>query len=190
MRPSPNGRGTLFLVVGPSGAGKDSLIDAARQRLAANPGVVFVRRTISRLAEAGGEQHRPVTADEFDRLEASGAFALAWRAHALRYGIPREIHEDLASGRHVVANVSRTVIDEARQRFGPVRIIQITAPPEVLARRLAERGRESREDVAERLRRAGMTTVSGGDVTTIVNDRSLEDAIARFLAALAEEDSG
>ena len=177
-------RGTLFLVVGPSGAGKDSVIDAARRAIAGRTDIVFARRTITRPAEAGGEAHRPVSAETFERLRVEGGFSLSWQAHGLHYGIPREVEDDLATGRSVVANVSRTVLDEARRRFPPVRVLHVTAPLPVLATRLAARGREDADDIAERLQRAGTAAPSGDDVTAIVNDGALEDAVARFVAAV------
>jgi phosphonate metabolism protein PhnN/1,5-bisphosphokinase (PRPP-forming) len=119
----------LVLVVGPSGAGKDTLLEAARQALADDPRFRFVRRVITRPAEAGGEAHEAVTETEF----ATRDFALQWQAHGLRYGIPADAIGDAII---TVANVSRLVIAEAAQRF-PIRVIEVTAAPEILAVRLA-----------------------------------------------------
>jgi ribose 1,5-bisphosphokinase len=168
----------LVLVVGPSGAGKDTLLDAARAALAGDPRFRFVRRVITRPADAGGEAHEAVTEATF----ATRAFALAWQAHGLRYGIPDDIAADLAAGRVVVANVSRSVIAEAAARF-PVQVIEITAPPEVLATRLAMRGRESAADVTARLART-VARPEGVPVDTVMNDGAAETGTARFLAAL------
>lgn len=187
---TPRPHGTLFLVVGPSGAGKDSLIDAARVALAGRMGVAFAQRVISRAADAGGEAHRAVTTAEFRRLKADGAFLLAWEAHDTHYGIPASVDAELARGLSVVANVSRTVVQEARQRFASVRVIEVTAPPEILAQRLAQRGREGAADVAARLRRAPVPGIAAEDVTTIVNDGDLAEAAARFIAALATGSGG
>lgn len=168
----------LVLVVGPSGAGKDTLLDAARAKLAGDPRFRFVRRVITRPAEAGGEAHEAVTEAAF----AARTFALAWGAHGLRYGIPADIADDLAVGRVVVANVSRGVIAEAARRF-PVRVIEVTAPPEVLAARLAGRGRETEADIAARLAR-NVAIPDGIPVATVINDSTVEAGIAGFLAAL------
>jgi ribose 1,5-bisphosphokinase len=165
----------LICVVGPSGAGKDTLLDAARQALADDRRFRFVRRVITRPAVAGGEAHEAVTEAEF----AGRDFALQWRAHALSYGIPAAAINDVTIA---VASVSRTVIADAASRF-PVRVIEVTAPAEVLAARLASRRRENAADIAERLAR-NVPLPSDIPVDTVVNDGSLELGIARFLAAL------
>jgi phosphonate metabolism protein PhnN/1,5-bisphosphokinase (PRPP-forming) len=168
----------LVLVVGPSGAGKDTLLDLARAALAGDPRFRFVRRVITRPADAGGEAHEAVTEAAF----AARSFALAWQAHGLRYGIPSDIAADITAGRVVVANVSRGVIAEAAAHF-PMRVIEITAPPEVLAARLATRGRESVADVAVRLART-VSIPDGVPIETVINDATVEAGAARFLAAL------
>lgn len=178
-------RGTLFLVVGPSGAGKDSLLDAAKTALTNDPRFHFPRRLITRPADAGGENHIDVTAAEFERLANNGQLLLAWRAHDLHYGIPDEVEDTLANGQHAVVNVSRSVLDEARARLQPVRVLSIHVPTEILRQRLVARGREKSGDVERRLQRAAAFEVAGRDVTTISNDADLETAIQRFLAALA-----
>ena len=169
----------LVLVVGPSGAGKDTLIEAARQALADDPRFRFVRRVITRPADAGGEAHEAVTEAEF----AAREFALQWQAHGLSYGIPATVIDDVARGHVVVANVSRTVIAEAAQRLA-ARVIEVTAPVDVLAARLALRAREAGADVATRLSRH-VALPDDVDVETVMNDGSLDEGVARFLAALS-----
>lgn len=171
--------GVLVLVVGPSGAGKDALLAAAREACASDSRFRFVRRVITRPADAGGEAHEAVTEAAF----AARDFALSWRAHGLAYGIPADIAADLAAGRVVVANVSRAVIAEAARRF-PVRVIAVTAPPEVLAARLAARGREDAAEAARRLARA-VALPERVAIETVANDAMLAEGVARFLAALS-----
>jgi ribose 1,5-bisphosphokinase len=171
-------RGTLFLIVGPSGAGKDTLIEASRERLP--EGYVLPRRTITRPAQPGGEDHVPESPVAFDAQERAGAFALSWRAHGVAYGIPATIEADLARGNHIVANVSRTVVEDAKARFQPARVILVTASPAILAARLRARGRETGSDIDERLSRAPPITAD----TIIVNDGALEPAIDAFVTAL------
>jgi len=179
----------LVAVVGPSGAGKDTLMAGARARLSGDPRFVFVRRRITRAAEAGGEDHEAMTRDAFLAERHSGGFALWWEAHGLLYGIPLAIRHDLAEHRVVVANLSRGVLQGAASRF-PLRVLLVTAPREVLAARLAARGREGAEDIAARLAREA--PLPGGlDVEEVVNDADAETGIARLVAALnrAAEDA-
>jgi ribose 1,5-bisphosphokinase len=175
--------GALILVVGPSGAGKDTLLAGARSRLG-DRGFVFPRRIITRPAEAGGEDHVAVTAEDFERRKAAGAFALSWSAHGNAYGIPACITDDLAAGRHVVVNVSRTVIDEARRRFARVGAVVVQAPRDALEARLKARGREDDGAVARRLDRATAHGVGGDGVVEVVNDGTVDQGIARLVAAL------
>lgn len=168
----------LVLVVGPSGAGKDTVLGLARQALDGDPRFRFVRRVITRPADAGGEDHEAVSEAAF----AQRTFALHWQAHGLHYGIPLDVIDDLARGIVVVANVSRGVIAEAAVRF-PVRVIEVTAPPEILARRLAARGRETPADVAKRLAR-DVPLPDHVSVDTVINHRAPAEAAERFIAAL------
>jgi ribose 1,5-bisphosphokinase len=163
----------LVLVVGPSGAGKDSLLAGAKAAFAGDPRVRFARRVITRPADPEGEDHEPVTETEFDARD----FALSWSAHGLRYGIAA-----VDTAPVVVANVSRGVIAEAAARW-PIRVIEVTAPAEVLAARLAARGREGTEDVARRLARS-VAIAEGVTVETVWNDGSLAEGEERFVAAL------
>lgn len=176
--------GLLVLVVGPSGAGKDTVIDGVRAALAGAPDLVFPRREITRPAEAGGEDHIPVDHATFHSRRAAGAYALSWEAHGLGYGVPAAVRDDLGAGRTAVVNVSRGVIDEARKSLAPVRVVSLMVPPEVLRRRLAARGRESADDIEQRVARAGAFAVTGPDVVTVVNDGPVETAIARLLQAI------
>ena len=168
----------LILVVGPSGAGKDTVLSLARVALTEDPRFRFVRRVITRPADAGGEDHEAVTDSTF----AERPFALQWQAHGLRYGIPADIVADLKRGIRVVANVSRGIIAEAAERFA-ARVIVITAPVDVLAQRLAARGRETTTDVLQRLSRT-VPLPAGVRVDTVLNDNTPDHAAERFIGLL------
>ena len=176
--------GRLFAVVGPSGAGKDTLLQAAAR---ARPDLVLVRRVITRPEDAGGEAFEGVDEASFEARRAAGGFALDWRAHGLRYGIPAGIDTALAEGRDVVFNGSRAMIGAARHRYPGLRVILVTASPETLAARLAARGRESAEDISARLHRARHDTAALGAHDRVENDGALEDALAVLLALLEPE---
>ncbi len=172
----------LFLVVGPSGAGKDTLLGLARVALANDAGVRFAQRVITRPADVGDEGHEAVDRAEFARRHDGGGFALSWEAHGLLYGIPIDIEDDLRAGRIVVASVSRTVLKHAVSRYSG-RVLEVFAPPEILAERLSMRGREGPEDIARRLLRE-MPLDPGLDMVRIVNDGTPETGAARMVAVL------
>jgi ribose 1,5-bisphosphokinase len=147
------GPGRLVLVVGPSGAGKDTLIGLVQAACADDANVVFVRRVVTRAASAF-ENNEQVTPEAFRAARDDGAFAIDWEAHGLCYALPRGIDDDIRAGRNVVANISRTVIPALRAAYDNVVVVAITAPPEVLAARLAARGRVSDGPIGERLKRS------------------------------------
>lgn len=174
----------LVLVVGPSGAGKDSIIAGAASQLRGDAGFVFARRAITRPADSGGEPHIALSSTDFAAERSRSAFLLHWQAHGLDYGIPAGLAADRAAGRIVIANVSRTVIDAARAHLPPVRIVQILASRAVLAARLVARGRESTMDIDRRLQRAAAELEPAADVTTVMNDGALDCAVGQFVALL------
>lgn len=176
-------RGHLVLVVGPSGAGKDALIDFARAQLGCDPNFHFVRRIITRPASVG-EDHEPIDIAEFQRRARAGAFALHWQAHGLFYGIPAALDGQLDRGIAVVANGSRATVPLARQRYPQLRVVHVTAPIEVLSRRLTKRGRESYASLKQRLARSNPNPIEGRDVLHIDNAGSLNVAGERFIDVL------
>jgi ribose 1,5-bisphosphokinase len=182
--------GTLVLIAGPSGAGKDTLIHLARQRLRDEPRFVFVRRVITRPRDGGAEDHEPASVAEFARRHEDGAFALSWEAHGLCYGVPRTIEQDLVDGRVVIVNVSRAIIPEAVHRYPNSQVVIITAPVEMLAARLAERGREPLSQHEARLSRPDLPAGSRALPFYISNDRTPRDGAEVLLARLREFASG
>jgi len=103
--------GTMVVVVGPSGAGKDTLMALAARHFAGRIDVHFVRRVITRDVDAGGEDHRSASESDFDAMQRAAGFAVWWDAHGLKYGIPASVFNELAKGRLVIANGSRSVLD-------------------------------------------------------------------------------
>lgn len=181
---APVAAGALVLVVGPSGAGKDTLMEAARAALAGDRRFRFVRRLITRAAMAGTEDHDSCSEAEFLAAEARGELALSWRAHGLCYGLPASALTEIPSGQVVIANGSRRAIAAAERLAGRVLVINITAPVEVLARRLAARGRETEADIRARLAREVPLTTKHAELVAIQNDRSVAEAAGELVAVL------
>lgn len=169
--------GRLIAVVGPSGVGKDSVIDGI---CASRPQVHRVQRTITRRAEAGGEDFDAVTVERFMLMRQDRAFALAWGAHDLHYGVPAAVVDVLASGQDAVVNLSRGVLAEANASFDPLLVISLVAAPEVLAERLAARGRETSVDIAKRLARSVAALPADLNLREVRNDRPLAETLAEI----------
>jgi len=172
----------LILVVGPPGAGKDTLLEGARQQLAGDLRFRFVRRVIDDPRDKRIETHEPLDPVAFRARQLAGAFALVWRGPGGMYAIPTDIAIDIAQGRAVVANVARTLVAEAAARF-PVRGIEITAPPETIARRLTAMGRSDAVDAARRhARPIPMPPGIAHDI--VLNDGTVAHGVRLLVAAL------
>ena len=166
------GPGRLILVVGPSGAGKDTLLGLAKAACADDRDIVFPRRLITRQASAS-EDNEEVSAEAFQRAAAAGDYAMHWEAHGHRYALSQAIDDEIRAGRTVIANVSRTVIAAARRHYTNAVVVSVTAPPDVLAARLAMRARSSDGLLAQRLVRTVDESTSTPDFT-IVNSGTAE----------------
>ncbi len=180
----PIRNGVFVAVVGPSGAGKDTIIDYARSSFADAGAVAFVRRVITRPSDASSEDHDTLTDADFAEAEQAGAFAVSWSAHGLSYGLPISLDRSIAEGHVAVANMSRSAIPLVSARYANVIVAEITASAEILAERLARRGRESRGEVLARLARSAELGLCAPGAVTIDNSGPPEEAGERFVAVL------
>lgn len=143
--------GRWVFVCGPSGAGKDSVIDSAQKLLGSRPGIVFARRMVTRAAHAGSD-HDPVSASVFSGLLQSGGLCWHWQAHGFGYGIAGHYADAMRAGCTVVVNGSRAHV-KSLSPSPALRVVQIHTDPDRLASRLLQRGRDTAEAVADRLAR-------------------------------------
>jgi ribose 1,5-bisphosphokinase len=180
------GPGRLVLVVGPSGAGKDTLLRLAQAACADDRDVVFPRRIVTR-ASSADEDNIAMSPEDFSRARDHGDFAVHWDAHGHSYALPLAINDDISAGRAVVVNVSRTVISALRQAYANVIVVAITAPPDVLAQRLAARARNSDGNIADRLARSVNDASVNADVT-ILNAGSAEYHGRQLVRVIRNED--
>jgi ribose 1,5-bisphosphokinase len=175
----------IVYVMGPSGAGKDTLLRYARERLAGAP-IAFAHRYITRPPTAGDENHVALSDAEFRVRLAHGLFAMSWEAHRLHYGIGCEIEAWRRAGLVVVVSGSRKHFEAALMQAPDVIPVVVTCAPDILARRLAKRGRESEEAIAERLRRNPVPTLAHPALVTLDNSGPVEVAGDRFVAMLRQ----
>jgi ribose 1,5-bisphosphokinase len=166
----------LIYICGPSGAGKDTLIQFARTKLSENNHFLFAHRYITRPANAGGENHIALSPKEFVIRLSAGLFAMHWESHGLHYGIGSEIDLWLAAGKSVIVNGSREYLPHAKARFPQLVDILIDLPDSLLEKRLMERGRESREQILERMERNRQLKNSLPPSFTLLNEGSIHDA--------------
>jgi ribose 1,5-bisphosphokinase len=176
--------GIMIAVVGASGAGKDSLINLARAHYRGDPRIRFVQRVITRPADGATEDHVPASEEDFAALERDGRFAVTWRAHGLRYGIPADTRDEISAGHVLIANGSRAALDGFRTAYPRFAVIEITARPDVVAARLAQRGRESAREIEQRLARDTGDWRRDGPHIQVDNSGTLANAADRLYAAI------
>lgn len=178
--------GTLFLVVGNSGSGKDSIISNVINEYPKHLKKIFrVKRFITR-DPSENEENYNVSHKKFEEMVKRGSFALKWHIYGLDYGVHIEIIEWLKKGHPVVVNVSRTIIKKARDQYHNVKVIFIKAPIEITVKRLKSRGRETKNLLGERIERARTHQTFPEADFMINNSGDLKDAVNDFLTYLLE----
>lgn len=187
-----DGAAKLYYLVGPSGAGKDSLLAELHRHLAADLPVMVPRRYITRPASAGGEDHIALSRDAFREREARGSFAVTWESHGCLYGIGREADHWLARGLSVVVNGSRAALERADRHWGEALVpVVVRVEEAVLEERLQRRGREDPAAVRERLARArALGEPEHPNRVVVDNNGPLDQAAARLAALVAGRRSG
>jgi len=176
--------GALVLVVGPSGSGKDTLIGLARNALVDDRRFIFPRRVITRTAQADAEDHDTMDLATFQSAAAEGHFALSWGAHGLHYGITANSIASLAHGDTAIINVSRQVIGAAEALGHRVTVLSIVCDTALLAERIAKRGRESADEISQRLKREAPVNVSSARLIEIRNETKPDDVSGAFIDAI------
>ena len=176
------GPGHLILVVGPSGAGKDTLLDLVRTATTGDDRIMVARRVVTRAATSA-EDHDSVSEAAFDAAVVKGEFAIWWGAHGNKYAIPRAADDAIRAGRAVLCNVSRAVVAPSRARYARVTTVLVTAPEDVLRQRLEGRKRDSDGDLARRVARAAAAESELKPDVVIMNVGTADEAAAQLLAA-------
>ncbi len=172
--------GRLLYVMGPSGAGKDTVLQGVHDQLGGK--VHIAPRVITRPCDSSEKHAVGVSHAQFLALEAAGHFALTWRANNLAYGISHDITQWLSSGLDVLVNGSRAYLPQARLRFPDLQPILLQVQPDELRLRLQRRGREDSAQINARMQRnTRLQTLpyphQGNPVVIINNSGPVEHAI-------------
>jgi len=177
----------LFYVIGASGAGKDTLMNYARQTINGTCAVIFAHRYITRLPDNGNENHIYLTPEEFRLRRDAGFFALHWESHGKYYGVGAELNNWLKEGFNVVVNGSREYLPMAREIYPEIVVVLIEASPETVALRLASRGRESADEIESRISRTQQINTDLGNCIKIQNNHTVESAGDRLIRVISTE---
>lgn len=179
-------RGRLFYLMGPSGAGKDSLLAACRDQRVSGHRLRAAPRYITRHADSGGEDHIALTPRAFRQQLDNGRFALHWHANDRSYGIGVEVDQWLADGDMVLVNGSRAYLDEAWSRYGDQMVpVLICVEPEHQRQRLLRRGRETTVEIDARIERSRQLQAGlGRRFASIHNNSTLDHAAEQLLTVI------
>jgi ribose 1,5-bisphosphokinase len=175
----------LIYTMGPSGAGKDSLLAWLKTKLHPQAPIHFARRTIDRPAQPGGELHESVDASTFQHLRDQGTFSMHWAANGLQYGVRHTELDGLRRDQWVMVNGSRAYLPHALLQFPGLTVLHITARAEVLRSRLLARQRENSAMVESRVQRAiAYETPPECRMLEIYNETSLDAAGLNLMQTL------
>jgi guanylate kinase len=168
----------VFVITGPSGVGKGTLIRTLLERVPELGLAVSATTRRPRPGEAHGVDYHFLSDAEFERRVQERAFVEHARYSGRRYGTLRsELQERLAGGHPVVLEIEVQGARQIREEM-PEAVQIFIAPPseEALRARLIGRGTDDPEDVAARLGTARAELRAQGEFAhVVVNDR-LEDA--------------
>jgi len=167
---APTLRGSLFIVVAPSGAGKTTLV---RHLLAHRDGlrlsVSFTTRA-PRPGERDGADYRFVTEAEFAARRERGEFLECALVHGNWYGTSRAwIAEQMQAGVDIVLEIDRQGAAQIRALF-PQALSVFVAPPSLAAlrERLTARGQDSAETIERRLQAARIELSHAGECEYVI----------------------
>lgn len=173
--------GILFLIVGNSGSGKDSIISGVISKYSSNLQQIYAPKRYITRPPSKFEKNISITPEEFKKMEINGKFALKWNIYGLNYGILIEIENFLNKGHPVIINVSRTIVKQAREMYKNVKVIFIEVPFEITLQRIKDRKRETEDLLKERIERAKKNQKFPEADFFIDNTGDLDDAINELL---------
>ncbi|MGI6032820.1 MAG: guanylate kinase [Coriobacteriales bacterium] len=165
--------GSLFVISGPSGAGKGTLVSRVVKRIPSIWVSVSATTRAPRVGEVDGVSYVFMSTEEFERTIKEGGFVEWARVHEHYYGTPvAPIKEHLEKGDDVLLEIDVQGAFQVREKFPDAKLVFIAPPSmEVLEQRLRGRATDSEEEIARRLVNArGEMEASSRYDEVIVND--------------------
>ncbi|MGB1237369.1 MAG: phosphonate metabolism protein/1,5-bisphosphokinase (PRPP-forming) PhnN [Pseudomonadales bacterium] len=179
----------LFYLIGASGAGKDSVLEAARQTLKKRCNTVIIQRYITR-PPGDGELHIPMSFKLFAQQLSAGEFCLHWEANGNCYGIGLELDNLLARGVNVLVNGSRAYLAQAQKRYPDLVPVLVQVDESHLRERLQQRARESAEQIEQRLvRHRELVDTLPADIQIVDNSGELAHSCEQLCAIVGRVES-
>ncbi len=188
--PSAGAPGALLVVVsGPSGVGKDTIIDALRARSVASEYhyVVTCTTRTPRPGEVDGASYHFLTRERFAALRDAGAFLESAEVHGNWYATPRaEVRRALAAGRDVILKIDVQGAAAVKALIADALLVFVVPPSlETLFRRLRTRATETAEQLELRQRNAAIELARAGDYDHVVlNEEGLVERTAERIEAI------
>lgn len=169
----------LYFLVGPSGVGKDTVLEKLKKYDYGNKQAVLVaHRYITRPPVQDDENHVELTTADFNTRKDSDLFLFNWQSHGNQYGIGKEVTSWLDAGHDVVVNGSRNYLEEAHVIYPDLKVVWLTVSEDILRERLTQRGRESDQEIEDRIARTLMIDTSNTPSDKIIyNDQSADETV-------------
>ena len=173
------------MIIGPSGSGKDTLINGAKLLLNDEKRYVFAQREITRPQTGDSENHIEISKTEFKQKKLKNVYSLSWFANGLNYGVTK-IDEYMRQEKFIILNGSRGALKDIVKKYKDTIIIQVEVPSELLRDRLISRGREDIRDIDARLARGVALRILDPTVINFLNDKPMQESINEFVAILKD----
>lgn len=183
--------GYLFIVSGPSGAGKTTLSGAALKAFPDMTLSVSCTTRPPRGGETDGVDYAFVDGARFDAMVDGGELAEWAEVHGHRYGTPRApLDRALAEGRDMLLDIDVQGAAQMRRLY-PGAVAVFLLPPDrgTLEARLRGRGTDSEATVKRRLENACREMRRASEYDHVIVNRNREEAIAEFEAIVRDAHS-
>jgi ribose 1,5-bisphosphokinase len=175
----------LFFLVGPSGVGKDTILEHLKKNEFSDRQPLVAHRYITRPVRQNDENHIELSPADFNRRKEAGLFLFDWKSHGKQYAVGREVKRWRKSGMNVIINGSREYLQKAREIHPSLVPVWLTVSEDVMRQRLIDRGRESEIEIDARIQRnRELSVLKPDDGVFINNDQTIEDTIWQIMALI------